>query len=78
MHFQNQEIVFYDHEETLLVNGDRIPPTQRQKHVVRRLENLRTLYKYAQFSQHVKKSNIIRERGNEFGKDFLIEKGKKD
>ena len=25
-----------------------------------------------------KKSNIIRERANEVGKDFLIEKGKKD
>ena len=33
MHFQNQESVFYDHEETLPVNGDRIhhPPPQDRK-----------------------------------------------
>ena len=54
------------------------PP--RQKDVVRILENLRTFYKYAQFSQNGKKkikNNIVRERGNEAGKYFSIEKGKK-
>lgn len=74
MLLQKQEIVFHDHEK---ISVNRKGARNRQKDVVSWQGYLSTYYKYAHFSQYVKKNHEHGKNENEICKDFSIGKEKK-